>query len=132
MVNSDVVYMKAQKGCRFFSYAFCAWQRLTQQRIKFFQRSLGKAVTDTNTVLPYARFASRFDDKWVVSFDVSHPLFANVSYPVSSFMSKAGTDAIIYDTNYSPKVSYQILDTLALGIGFEAPSSCAKYYKLNG
>ncbi|MDF1684948.1 MAG: outer membrane protein transport protein [Legionellaceae bacterium] len=80
----------------------------------------GKAVTDTNTVLPYARLASRINHQWVVSFDVSHPLFANVRYPVSSFMREAGTDAILYDTNYSPKVSYQILKTLALGIGFDA------------
>jgi|TARA_R110002126_G_scaffold177321_1_gene326195 long-chain fatty acid transport protein len=82
--------------------------------------NFGKAVTETNTVLPYARMASRANDKWVMSFDVSHPLFANVSYPVTAFMSTAGTDAIIYDTNYSPKVSYQILDGLALGIGFDA------------
>jgi len=80
----------------------------------------GKAVTDTNTVLPYLRLASRANDKWVMSFDVSHPLLANVRYPLSAFMSEAGTDAIIYDTNYSPKVSYQITETVALGVGFDA------------
>jgi long-chain fatty acid transport protein len=80
----------------------------------------GKATSDTNTVLPYLRLASRMDSKWVASFDVTHPLLANVSYPLSAFMSEAGTDAIIYDTNYSPKVSYQITETLALGIGFDA------------
>lgn len=81
--------------------------------------TFGSAVSNTNTVLPYLRLASRVDTQWVVSFDVSHPLLSNVSYPLSSFMSEAGTDAIIYDTNYSPKVSYRITKSLALGVGFD-------------
>lgn len=82
--------------------------------------TFGSAVSDTNTVLPYLRLASRLDPKWVTSFDVSHPLLGNVSYPTSSFVDPAGTDAIIIDTNYSFKVSYELMEALALGIGFDA------------
>jgi long-chain fatty acid transport protein len=81
---------------------------------------LGSAVSDTDTFLPYLRLASRMNPKWVTSFDVSHPLLSNVQYPVSSFVDVAGISAIIIDTNYSPKVSYQVSDSVALGVGFNA------------
>ncbi len=80
---------------------------------------IGTAVSDTDTFLPYLRLASRINSKWVASFDVSHPLLSNVQYPADSFVDVVGIDAILIDTNYSPKVSYQITDKFALGAGFD-------------
>jgi long-chain fatty acid transport protein len=79
----------------------------------------GSAVSETNTFLPYLRLATRFMPKWVTSFDITHPLLANVNYPSSSFVAAAGTTGIIIDTNYSPKLSYQLTDNVAIGVGFD-------------
>lgn len=79
----------------------------------------GSAVSQTNTFLPYLRAASRLHPEWVASFDITHPLFANISYPDDSLVAEFGTDSIIIDTNYSPKISYQITENLALGLGFD-------------
>ena len=79
----------------------------------------GSALSSTNTLLPYFRAAYRVDPKWVVSFDISHPALANISYPATSIVSPVVINTIIKDTNYSPKFSYQMNDTLAIGLGFD-------------
>lgn len=59
----------------------------------------------------------RLAPKWVVGADVSTPLFYNYfnfkSGPLAGIQAKGLTK------NYSPKVSYQVTDELALGIGLD-------------
>ena len=82
--------------------------------------NIGTAESNTNIVLPYLRLAYRIDPKWVTSFDISHPLLSNITFPSTSIVSPVAIDDIIIDTNYSPKASYQMTDKLAIGFGFDA------------
>lgn len=79
----------------------------------------GTASSNTNIFLPYLRLASRINPKLVTAFDISHPVLSNIAYTSSSFVSRLVTDDIIKDTNYSPKLSYQITDKIAVGLGVD-------------
>ena len=79
----------------------------------------GAAVSDTNAVLPYARFARRINPKWVMAFDITSPSYVNVRYPSSSFVNQVAVDTILRDINYNPQVSYQVTDHASVGLGFD-------------
>jgi long-subunit fatty acid transport protein len=79
----------------------------------------GTAASDTNILLPYLRVAGRINPQWVVAFDISHPVLSNIQFPADSIVSAVAIDDIIHDTNYSPKLSYQLKNNLALGVGFD-------------
>lgn len=85
----------------------------------FINTDYGSAVSKTNGFLPYFRAASRINPKWVLSFDISRPLYSNINYPNDSLVDPVGTDSILFDVNYSPKVSYQINNYVAVGLGLD-------------
>lgn len=82
---------------------------------------VASSVTSTTTdFLPYLRIAKRLSPKWVVSFDITQPYYTNIQYGENSFVNAFAISTVIRDTNYSPKLSYQVNDRLALGVGFDA------------
>lgn len=82
----------------------------------------GKTGSNTIDHLPYGRFAKRLSPKIVVGLDVTEPYFTNIRYPLNSFINQFATTTILRDVNYSPKISYQVNERLALGLGFDANS----------
>ncbi len=80
----------------------------------------GSTTSNTNDLLPYARAATRLSPKVVLSFDITQPYFTNIQYPQYSFINAFATETVIRDYNYSPKLSFQVNDRLALGVGFDA------------
>lgn len=80
----------------------------------------GTATSNTTDVLPYGRIAKRIAPRLVASFDVTQPYYTNIQYPVNSIVNAFATSTVIRDTNYSPKLSYQVTDRLALGVGIDA------------
>jgi long-chain fatty acid transport protein len=79
----------------------------------------GSTTSYTDDFLPYGRVAMRFAPQWVGSIDITQPYYTNIQYPRNSFINQFATDTIIRVTNYSPKVSYQVLPCLALGLGLD-------------
>lgn len=80
----------------------------------------GSVSSHTDTFLPYLSIGYRINPKSVLAFEITHPIFANIQFPETSFVNTVATDSIIFDTNYSPKLSLQLTDHIALGIGFDA------------
>lgn len=77
----------------------------------------GKSSANKNSFLPYGQIMYRLAPKWVVGVDVSTPLFYNYFNFKSGPL--AGIKAEGLTKNYSPKISYQVTDKLALGIGLD-------------
>lgn len=80
----------------------------------------GTASSSTTDFLPYGRFAMRASPKVVVSLDITQPYYTDILYPNDSIVNLFATQTVLRDTNFSPKISYQVNDRLALGIGFDA------------
>lgn len=80
----------------------------------------GTVASNTNTGFPYLRIAQRLNTKLVAAFDFTHPAFANIKFPDYSFVSPVANKTYIRDDDFSPKLSYQLTDSLALGVGFNA------------
>jgi long-chain fatty acid transport protein len=79
----------------------------------------GSTTSRTEDFLPYGRIAMRFSPKWVGTFDITQPYFTDIQYPRSSFINEFATETFIRDTNFSPKISYQATERLALGAGLD-------------
>ena len=79
----------------------------------------GSTTSRTEDYLPYGRVAMRFSPKWVGSFDITQPYFTDIQYPRNSVVKFFATETFIRDTNFSPKVSYQATERLALGAGLD-------------
>lgn len=80
----------------------------------------GTATSNTTDFLPYGRFAVRLSPKFVASLDITQPYFTDIRYPRNSIVNLFATETFIRDTNYSPKLSYQATDKLAVGAGIDA------------
>ena len=80
----------------------------------------GTATSNTTDLLPYGRIAMRLSPKFVASLDITQPYYTNIEYPRNSVVALFATETFIRDTNFSPKLSYQATQRLALGIGFDA------------
>lgn len=80
----------------------------------------GSTTSRTNDVLPYGRFAVRLSPQFVASLDITQPYYTNIQYPRNSLINLFATETFIRDTNYSPKLSYQVTPRLALGAGIDA------------
>jgi long-subunit fatty acid transport protein len=79
----------------------------------------GSTTSRTDDFLPYGRIAMRFSPKWVGSVDITQPYYTDIQYPRNSFINAFATETFIRDTNYSPKLSYQATERLALGFGLD-------------
>lgn len=79
----------------------------------------GSTTSYTTDELPYGRIAMRLSPKWVISFDVTQPYFTDIQYPNNNFANTFATSTLLRDVNYSPKVSYQVNEKLALGVGID-------------
>jgi long-chain fatty acid transport protein len=80
----------------------------------------GSTTSRTTDLLPYGRIAMRLSPKFVASLDITQPYYTAIEYPRNSLVALFATETFIRDTNFSPKLSYQATDKLALGIGFDA------------
>ncbi len=79
----------------------------------------GSATSHTSDFLPYGRLAMRLSPKLVASLDITQPYYTNIQYPRNSVVNLFATETFIRDTNYSPKLSYQVTERLALGAGID-------------
>lgn len=80
----------------------------------------GSTTSRTSDVLPYGRIAIRLSPQWVAGVDITQPYYTDIQYPRNSVVNLFATETFIRDTNYSPKISYQVTKRLALGLGFDA------------
>lgn len=80
----------------------------------------GSATSRTADVMPYGRIAMRLTPKLVAGIDITQPYYTNIQYPRNSIVNLFATETFIRDTNFSPRLSYQATERLALGIGFDA------------
>jgi len=79
----------------------------------------GTSKSNRDNVFPYGQIIYRIPSchkKLVIGFDVSNPGLADLKYKSGNL---AGTESRVISRNYSPKVSYQILDKLTLGFGLD-------------
>jgi long-subunit fatty acid transport protein len=77
----------------------------------------GTSKSRTSAFLPHGQIAYRVHPKWVIAFDVSDPLYAMLNYKHKGPASN--TKATIIAQDYSPKVSYQLLDNFTIGLGLD-------------
>lgn len=80
----------------------------------------GSTTSRTTDFLPYGRIAMRWSPKFVVALDITQPYLTDIQYPRDSIINIFSTETFIRDMNYSPKLSYQATERLALGIGIDA------------
>ncbi|STX27688.1 outer membrane protein [Legionella beliardensis] len=80
----------------------------------------GTANSKETDYLPYGRGALRLNEQWVASFDITRPMYADIRYPLNSVVNNLVTNTVILDTDFSPKISYEIKKGLAVGVGFNA------------
>ena len=79
----------------------------------------GTATSRTTNYFPYGRIAVRITPKLVAGLDITQPYYTNIQYPRNSVVNLFATETILRDTNFSPKISYQATERLALGLGLD-------------
>ena len=79
----------------------------------------GSTTSYTTDELPYGRIAMRLSPKIVASLDITQPYFTDIQYPNNNFANVFATQTYIRDVNYSPKISYQVNERLAVGAGID-------------
>jgi long-chain fatty acid transport protein len=79
----------------------------------------GSTTSYNNDALPYGRIAMRVSPKFVIGFDITEPYYTNITYPNNNFANAFATATVLRDVNYSPKISYQATERLALGAGLD-------------
>lgn len=82
-----------------------------------FQYDSGKNHSRTYTVLPYGRFAKRFDEQVVFAIDVTQPFNSNLNWGDNAFTKYAATQNYLRDVDISPKMSFAVSKKLQLGGG---------------
>ena len=80
----------------------------------------GSTTSNTTDLMPYGRVAFRLSPKIVVGLDISQPFYTNIQYPTTSFLAPFAIGTVLRDTDYNPKISYQVNPRLALGVGLDA------------
>jgi|GEM_PF-2371663 len=82
-----------------------------------YQYGSGVNSSKTNTMLPYGRLATRFNEKMVLSLDVTEPFNSNLDWGQNAFTRYANTENFLTDVDVSPKFSYDVNEKLHVGAG---------------
>lgn len=82
----------------------------------------GTAISNSVTYLPYGRIATRLAPlpQVVVGLDVTDPAYGTANYLANSIVRFQALKITFLSIDFSPKVSYQVTERLALGVGFNA------------
>lgn len=75
----------------------------------------GKASSRISAWVPYFRIAQRFNDKWVMSLDVTQPLLGKADWGPDSMMRTRTNYLNIESYETAARVSYQVTPKFALG-----------------
>lgn len=77
----------------------------------------GTSTSDESTVLPYGRLAIRITPQIVLGVDVTTLQYTSIFYTPNSVISTLSTATLLKSFDISPRLSWQINEKLAVGIG---------------
>ena len=89
----------------------------------------GSAKSHVNDYLPYFLSAYRVTDRFVLGLNITTIGYGHLDWPINSIVEKSSTLTKVRYERFGLQSSYQITDSLALGVGFNLESN--HQYKLN-
>ncbi|PJD92775.1 MAG: hypothetical protein CK424_04125 [Legionella sp.] len=89
----------------------------------------GHATSDVNDFLPYILVDYRVSDKWVFGVNIVPSAYGHLEWPIDSIVAQDATVTDVLYYRYGLQSSYQITDTLSLGIGANLQAN--EHYELD-
>lgn len=87
----------------------------------------GIANSNVYDTLPYVLTGYRITDKWVLGLNVLPSTYANLQWPMDSFVSRITTRTKAVYYRYGIQTSYQLNENWSLGLGFNVENN-AQYF----